>query len=172
MEEILGFFWNTTILIKEISDDRDWRVTMSNFNNPNELFASGYNCCQTVLVTYCENHGLDTQTALKIASCFGGGMAKGHICGVVTGALMVLGLKHGYLSNEEQEQKQIAKTYAKDFQDAFIKKFGTLHCKELLGYDTSTTEGKSEALKLGLIKEKCPQYIEFTTEYLEEVLGR
>ncbi|WP_157950268.1 C-GCAxxG-C-C family protein [Vallitalea okinawensis] len=143
---------------------------MNNQNDSKEIFTSGYNCCQTVLVKYCEEHGLDAHSALKIASCFGGGMAKGHICGVVTGALMVLGLNHGYVSNEAQEQKQIAKTYAKDLQDAFIKEFGTLHCKELLGCDTSTPEGKDEALKLGLFETKCPRYIEFTIEYLEEVL--
>ena len=37
-------------------------------------FAEGYNCAQAVLSAYATRLGLDGNTALKIASGFGGGM--------------------------------------------------------------------------------------------------
>lgn len=41
-----------------------------------ELFKSGYNCSQAVLGVFCEELGLDFETAMKIASSFGGGMGR------------------------------------------------------------------------------------------------
>ena len=40
--------------------------------------------------------GIDEKTALKISSGFGGGMACAETCGAVTGAYMVIGMKHGH----------------------------------------------------------------------------
>ena len=45
---------------------------------------------------YAEKLNLDLKTAIKIATPFGGGMARlGETCGAVSGALMAIGLKHG-----------------------------------------------------------------------------
>ena len=61
-----------------------------------EMFNNGFNCSQVVLNTYANELGLNKEQALKIATPFGGGMAKQqYVCGAVTGAYMVLGLKFG-----------------------------------------------------------------------------
>ena len=53
-----------------------------------EKFGGGYNCAQSVLFSFCEELGLDADTALKIACGFGAGMGrKGEVCGAVSGAL-------------------------------------------------------------------------------------
>jgi len=41
-----------------------------------ELFRKGYNCSQSVFAAFCDETGLDMETALKIASSFGGGMGR------------------------------------------------------------------------------------------------
>lgn len=62
-----------------------------------ELFKQGYNCSQSVFAAFCDETGLDTETALKIASSFGGGMGRlREVCGAVTGMFMVVGMKYGY----------------------------------------------------------------------------
>ena len=57
---------------------------------------SQFNCAQTVFSLFAPDLGIDEKTALKIASGFGGGMACAETCGAVTGAYMVIGLKHGH----------------------------------------------------------------------------
>ena len=51
-----------------------------------------YNCCQSVLLPFCDQCGLTREQALNLGAHFGGGMRHGGTCGAVTGALMVLGL--------------------------------------------------------------------------------
>ena len=51
-----------------------------------------YNCCQSVLVPFCEECGLSREQAYTLGAHFGSGMKHGSTCGAVTGALMVLGL--------------------------------------------------------------------------------
>ena len=60
-----------------------------------ERFEDGFNCSQAVLVSYCQQFGLDQELGSKIATAFGGGMHLGSVCGAVTGAFIVLGLKYG-----------------------------------------------------------------------------
>ncbi|MFZ5631777.1 MAG: C-GCAxxG-C-C family protein [Bacillota bacterium] len=63
-------------------------------------FQEGALCSQALFSTCAVKLGLDRETAMKIATPFGGGMARlGETCGAVTGALMVIGLKYGNMSN-------------------------------------------------------------------------
>ena len=52
-----------------------------------------YNCCQSVLVPFADLCGLDKETAFKLGANFGSGMRCGSVCGTLTGALMVLGMR-------------------------------------------------------------------------------
>ena len=57
-----------------------------------EKFSEGYNCAQAVLYCFCDDLGFDKNTALKLATGFGGGMGrKEEVCGAVTGGIIVLG---------------------------------------------------------------------------------
>ncbi|MCI9672463.1 MAG: C_GCAxxG_C_C family protein [Lawsonibacter sp.] len=79
-----------------------------------------FNCCQSVLVAFAEDMGLTEQQAFDLGANFGSGMRCGSVCGTLTGALMVLGMK-GY--DEEQST-------------AFLRKFredhGEINCAALL----------------------------------------
>ncbi|HCR11963.1 MAG TPA: C-GCAxxG-C-C family protein, partial [Solidesulfovibrio sp.] len=48
-------------------------------------FANGYNCCQSVLLSLCAPAGLDAALAVRLATGFGVGMARGGVCGAVSG---------------------------------------------------------------------------------------
>jgi C_GCAxxG_C_C family probable redox protein len=59
-------------------------------------FQSGFTCSSVVFSTFSGELGLDPDTAKKIGCGFGAGISKtGNICGAVSGAIMVIGLKYG-----------------------------------------------------------------------------
>jgi C_GCAxxG_C_C family probable redox protein len=132
-------------------------------------FAQGFSCSQSVLTAYAQEFGLDEQTALKIASGFGGGMGGlGHTCGAVTGALMVLGLRHG-LTAVDGEAKQAFYARVRQFTERFQQCHGSLACRELLGVDISTAEGRDAAREAGLFQQKCPPLVQGACEILDEL---
>jgi C_GCAxxG_C_C family probable redox protein len=56
----------------------------------------GYGCAQAVLASFAEDYGLSEEAALRISTGFGSGMGRlCEVCGALTGAFMVIGLKHG-----------------------------------------------------------------------------
>ena len=48
-----------------------------------------YNCCQSVLIPFAEELGIDDIQANALGANFGAGMRMGATCGALTGALMV-----------------------------------------------------------------------------------
>ena len=51
-----------------------------------------YNCAQSVLIPFAAEMGLTEAQANAMGAHFGSGMRHGSTCGVITGALMVLGM--------------------------------------------------------------------------------
>ena len=135
-----------------------------------EKFKSGFNCSQAVFGSYSEQLDLDRQTALKVATGFGGGMRMSETCGAVTGAFMVLGLKYGNATAENTQAKE--KTYEKiqEFTKRFKVRSGSVTCKDLLDCDISTSEGMQKALDSGLFASICPKMVQTAAEILEEML--
>ena len=119
---------------------------MNNGEKAVRLHAEGWNCCQAVLGSCCENFDLTPEQAYRLAAFFGGGMRKGEVCGAATGALMALGLIYG-----DENNRQCGKSL--EFLKAFEAEFGHLHCREILA--------KHE-------KKLCPALIKFSAKYLED----
>lgn len=134
-----------------------------------KMFEGKCNCAQSVLYSYSKDLGPDPKMALAIASGFGGGLGrKQEVCGAVTGAIMVLGLVHG--KGKEGDAKGKEKVYAevRSFIDAFIKKHGSVCCKDLLdGCSLTTPEGRERFVAEKLI-EKCREYVRTACDILEK----
>ncbi len=113
------------------------------------LHESGQNCCQSVLGACCERFGLTPDQASHLGAFLGGGARKGELCGAVSGALLALGLAYG-----DENNRQCTKS--EDMLDAFVAKFGTLRCGELVGSD------KAER------RQVCPAFINWCAQYLED----
>ena len=99
-----------------------------------ELFLSGANCSQAVILAFNDLTGLDDRTALRISSAFGGGIGRmREVCGAVSGMMMVLGLLYGY--EEPGEKDCNKKALYKDVQalaDQFRAECGSILCREIL----------------------------------------
>jgi len=161
-KDCFGNWQNTTMLEIRLEN---------NIEKSAEYFKNGFNCSQAVLTTFASEFGLSEEMALKIGTQFGGGARKGEMCGAVSGALMVLGLKYGHFHYNALEEKQKAYKIAEDFMNRFINANGTVVCRELLGYDVSKAEDKVKIRELDLFKTICPKMIESATIILEKMLN-
>lgn len=134
-------------------------------------FNEGFSCSQAILSTYGEDYGLSRDLALRIATPFGGGIGRmGEICGAVTGAFMVIGLKHGVTDVDDKETKEKAYNLAKEFTDNFKSRNKAIACKELLGCDIGKPEGMNFAKEKDLFNVLCPRLVRDAAEILEQIL--
>ncbi len=91
-----------------------------------ELHAHGYNCAQAVFGVFAEDFGIPFEQALKLSCGLGGGIGGNRdVCGTVSSAALVLGLKYG-------PDKAAVYPRVKEFTEAFTAKTGSLICRELL----------------------------------------
>jgi C_GCAxxG_C_C family probable redox protein len=135
-----------------------------------EMFNEGYSCSQAIVAAYSDRFGLDRNTALKIASGLGGGVGRtGNICGAVTGAILILGLKFGSTNPKDKNAKYATYKKVRDFCEDFKTQAGSLICHELLGFDFMTQEGALKAALPGAF-EHCPGYVQIAAELLESML--
>jgi C_GCAxxG_C_C family probable redox protein len=134
-----------------------------------DLFCAGCACSQAVLAAYGKPLGLDSESAMRIAAGFAGGMRLGETCGAVTGAFMVLGLRHALDNGHTPEGR--APVYARvvDFAERFKKRNGSLICRDLLGCDISTPQGMKQAQDRNLFKTTCVKMVRDASEILEEM---
>ena len=98
-----------------------------------ELFLSGYNCAQAVVVAFSDLTGLDENFSAKLASSFGGGMGRmREVCGAVSGMLMVLGLLYGYDTPGDDVSKKAQYTAVQALSAKFREQTGSIICREIL----------------------------------------
>ncbi len=128
-------------------------------------YLAQYNCAQTVFALHADELGIDKETALKITQGFGGGMKRGATCGAVTGAYMVVGLKHG--NNTNQEGLTIDEKIRK-FNKLFIQQHGSLNCSDLTGFNIALQEEKEKAREAGVFQKVCPELLKCACNILSE----
>lgn len=117
-------------------------------------FEEGFNCAQAVFATFAARRGMDESQALRLASPFGGGVSRqGEVCGAVSGGLMAIGLA---LGSDTPAGKDRTYQISQSFLQNFISRHGTLLCRELIGSDIRTPEGRQQANQSGVFKNLCP----------------
>jgi C_GCAxxG_C_C family probable redox protein len=121
-----------------------------------ERFAGSFSCSQAVFSAFAPAFGVGDESALRIASAFGGGIGRrGEVCGAVTGALMALGLARGHADNSESSKST---TY--ELVDEFLRRFqeshGAIGCRALIGHAIDTQDGLQAARDAGVFKTICP----------------
>lgn len=133
------------------------------------LFNAGLNCSQAVFSAFCEDYGLSRATALRIGCGFGGGVRSGEICGAVSGAVMVIGLKYGNDRIEDLEAKMNCSEKTIAFLNRFRTSNGSITCREILGCDISTDEGRRMATERDLFSTTCVDMVRNSVELLEDM---
>lgn len=137
------------------------------------LFMEGYNCSQAVVGAWAEDIGLDSETAYKIASGFGGGIGRmREVCGAFTGAVMVLGLKFGNTIGSDREAKGKDYERVQLFAKRFKEELGsdTIICRELLGLSGLSDPDPAKRTKEYYQKRPCPETVAIASGLLGEFM--
>ena len=137
-----------------------------------ENFKKGYNCSQSIVLTFKDLVPIEENVLLKMASSFGGGMGRlREVCGSVSGMFMVAGVLYGYDGPETGNVK--AEHYARiqELAHRFEEKHGTIVCREMLGlnvkHDVPTPEARTQEYYK---KRPCTEIIGDAAEILEEYI--
>ena len=134
-------------------------------------FNSGYNCSQSVLLAFSDLTGLEAETAARLASSFGGGLARmREVCGAVSGGAMVLGLLCGYSDPEDHAAKKAHYALVRDFAERFRSANGSIICRSLLE-GTGATEGGSPEKRTEEYyrKRPCAELCACAADILDEI---
>jgi C_GCAxxG_C_C family probable redox protein len=139
-------------------------------------FKEGFNCAQALLVTYASQFGLDPEHALKISGAFGGGIGRtGEVCGAVTGAVMIIGLKYGQTNVSDKRTREKAYSLVKEFINEFEARNKSIICRKLLGFDMGT-RGRKNLIKLFKEKKRihsiCPKFVQDSVEIIENIFSK
>ena len=135
-----------------------------------EHFLSGYNCAQSVVLSFADDLKYSKELALKISAGFGGGMGKQQeTCGAVTGAIMVLGLLKGEGVNNNDELKSEAYSSVKELSREFTAVYKTTSCKELIGCDLNTPEGSAKFKEEKLMENVCAGCVAKAVQIVESI---
>ncbi|MBR1750048.1 MAG: C_GCAxxG_C_C family protein [Ruminococcus sp.] len=93
----------------------------------------GLNCAQSVFAAFCDETGLDYDTALRLSSSFGGGMGRlREVCGTCSAMFMVAGLLYGLGEEYTYDEKAAHYKRIQELAASFKAEHGTIVCRELL----------------------------------------
>jgi C_GCAxxG_C_C family probable redox protein len=136
------------------------------------FFEQGYNCCQSTVLAFAEDIGLPDETALRLASAFGGGMGKlREVCGALTGAFMVIGMKKGYINPDADDQKAEEYALVQEIAESFKQKNGSILCRDLIGEDYKPGDATPGKRTQSYYESRpCAALIEDAVRILEEKL--
>ena len=133
---------------------------MSRADKALELREKGFNCCQCTVCAFAEELDADYKTVFKCAEALGAGMGGMEgLCGAVSGAAMVIGLKNSTANLENPNSKASSCQMSKELLAEFVKKNGSAVCKDLKGTETG------KALR------SCPDCIRDAVELTDKILN-
>lgn len=146
---------------------------MNKKDTAEKKFHSGYNCAQSVLVTFLPYLKIDENTALQISSGFGAGMGRTQkTCGALTGAYMVLSLKYGKQHPGDYVSEEKVVELIQNFTNKFETEHGFTNCRDLLKVDLNAQEGQLAFTKKDLHNNVCTKCVKSAVSLLEEVLEK
>lgn len=136
-----------------------------------QTFKNDFNCAQSVFSTFAPELGLEEKQANSIAQAFGGGInLRAEMCGAVSGALMVIGMRMGDFSPYKDLNKELTKKFSDDFIAEFQKRNKSVICKSILGKDLSILEQKEILNAEEAFDKICPLLVKSSAEILINIL--
>ena len=104
----------------------------------------GYNCCQAVVLAYCDLFGMDEKTAASLSSGFGGGMGRmREVCGSVSGMVMLSGMLSPADNPSDKAGRTANYALVQEVAGEFRNINGSIICRELLGLDKKPADGQA-----------------------------
>lgn len=124
------------------ADVTDWAAeTEARVAKGVALFKQGYNCSQSVAMTFADWYGIPQGLMARLSASYGGGIGRmRETCGSALGMFMLAGLE---VASEQADATIKAATYAAVQRLAadFKAVTGSIVCKELLGLNKQRADG-------------------------------
>ncbi len=96
-------------------------------------FESGYNCAQSVFLTYHDLFELDEETAKNLSVSFGGGMGRmREICGSVSAMSILAGFRYPVPDPSDRDARTLNYTIVQKMAELFRASNGAIICRTLL----------------------------------------
>ena len=113
------------------------------------------------MLSVAESKNIKSDLIPKIATGFCGGLARTcGICGAVSGAVMAINIFCGRSALDVPYEKSYVPV--QKFIKMFKEKFRSTNCKELIGIDLGTEEGRKQ-FHVNNMREQCRKYTEEAT---------
>lgn len=137
-----------------------------------ESFLKGYNCTQSIAVTFADELGLDVDTAARLSSGFGGGMGRlREVCGTFSGVVFVLSSLYGYSEPKDLEGKKDLYEKIRACAAKFREENGSIICRELLGLEKAEESATPSPRTPEYYKKRpCPELCRYAANLLEEFI--
>ena len=136
-----------------------------------ELFLSGYNCAQAVMVAFCDVTGLEEKAAAKMISAFGGGMGRmREVCGAVSGMFMVLSLLYGYDEPGDDRAKMLLYQQVQQLGQKFREENGSIVCREILDNPPSDPNPSPRTVEY-YAKRPCARMVMTAARLMDEFIA-
>lgn len=134
---------------------------------------SGYNCSQSVMLAYADLLNIDPEMLSTLVAPLGGGMGRlREVCGAVSAAFMLTGLKYPNPRPNDKESKTRSYKAVQELAERFRRENGSIVCRELLGLgkgpDSPVPSDRTEAYYK---RRPCPDYIEMAARFVGEMLN-
>lgn len=138
-----------------------------------ELFESGYNCSQAIVLAFEDYLNVDRKTLQSLSSSFDGGISRlREVCGCVSGMAIVMGIIHGDYDVNDNDQKAKHYELIQKLALKFEEKTNSINCAELLNkvkeVENPTPEIRSKEY---YEKRPCSKYIKIMAEIIESELS-
>ena len=123
-----------------------------------------------MFAAFADDFGIDQDTALKLASSFGGGMGgMRETCGAVSGMLMAAGMKWGYSKVGDLEIKTAHYARVRALIEGFKAEHGTIVCRELLAHLGEQKKDPSARTAEYYKVRPCVMFVETAARLLDEM---
>lgn len=135
-------------------------------------FEKGYNCAQSVFVTYADILGMEREQALRLSSPMGAGIGRmREVCGTVIAMAMLAGLKQGNTDPDDMDAKEEIYALVRRMSDRFREESGSLICRELLGIlEREESARPAERNAAYYSSRPCSRMVETAAKIIEEIL--
>lgn len=136
------------------------------------FFKEGYNCAQSVFLSFSDEFEIDKETILKLTSSFGGGMGRlREVCGAVSGMFVVAGMLNGYTDPQNNKAKTEHYKWIQKLARQFKEINGSIVCRELLGLSVKSESHTPQLRTEEYYKKRpCAKFVGDAARILERTI--
>ncbi len=135
------------------------------------LFNDGLNVSQALQAAFCPDLGIEEETAIKLGAGLTGRIKYADdVCGAVTSGILIIGLRFGNTEADDSASHNRTYNAIEEFVAEFKARHDIINCREILGIDVSTKNGRESAENQRLLADVCPNLVRDAAEILDMIL--